>query len=223
MTGSTGRPGEDTPDERGRTGLHRVGRELDRNPDVVVRDVEVVSNGWHVLRRTTFDIRDRAGRWSRQQRETYDRGNGSAILPYDRARRTVLLTRQFRYPAYVNGHPDGRLIECAAGLLDDDDPETAIRREAREELGIVLGEITSVHDVFMSPGSLTERVHLFAGPYTSADRVDGGGGLSDEGEDIEVLEIDIDDAMAMLRDGRIRDGKTIILLTWALLDGPFRR
>ncbi len=129
------RPGETTPDDRGRTGLDAVGRALDRNPDVVVRDVEVVSNGWHVLRRTTLDVRRRDGRWDRQQRETYDRGNGATVLPLDPDRGTVLLTRQFRWPAYVNGHPDGMLVEAAAGLLDEDDPDTAVRREAAEELG----------------------------------------------------------------------------------------
>ncbi|WFR67561.1 NUDIX domain-containing protein [Curtobacterium flaccumfaciens] len=167
---------DDGADDRGRTGLDAVGRNLDRNPDVVVRDVEVVSNGWHVLRRTTLDVRRRDGRWDRQQRETYDRGNGAAVLPYDAERGTVLLTRQFRWPAYVNGHPDGMLVEAAAGLLDEDDPETAVRREAAEELGIRLGDVRLVHDAFMSPGSVTERVHCYVGAYRPADRVDGGGG-----------------------------------------------
>src|SRR3954470_21053634 len=140
------------PDDRGRTGLDRDGRDLTRNPDVVVRDVEVTSDGWHVLRRTTFDHRRRDGRWSTEQRETYDRGNGATILLYDPDRRSVLLTRQFRFPAYVNGHPDGMLVEAAAGLLDADDPETAIRREASEELGVTVGALTHVFDVYMSPG-----------------------------------------------------------------------
>ncbi len=205
------------PDDRGRTGLDAVGRNLDRNPDVVVRDVEVVSNGWHVLRRTTLDVRRRDGRWDRQQRETYDRGNGAAVLPYDAERGTVLLTRQFRWPAYVNGHPDGMLVEAAAGLLDEDDPETAVRREAAEELGIRLGDVRLVHDAFMSPGSVTERVHCYVGAYRPADRVDAGGGIEDEGEDIEVLELPLVEALAMVDDGRIADGKTIMLLQWVAL------
>jgi len=205
------------PDDRGRTGLDAVGRDLDRNPDVVVRDVEVVSNGWHVLRRTTLDVRRRDGRWDRQQRETYDRGNGAAVLPYDAERGTVLLTRQFRWPAYVNGHPDGMLVEAAAGLLDEDDPETAVRREAAEELGIRLGDVRLVHDAFMSPGSVTERVHCYVGAYRPADRVDAGGGIEDEGEDIEVLELPLVEALAMVDDGRIVDGKTIMLLQWVAL------
>jgi len=211
------RPGTTVPDARGRTGLDAVGRDIGRNPDVVVRDVEVVSDGWHVLRRTTLDVRRRDGRWDRQQRETYDRGNGAAVLPHDPERDTVLLTRQFRWPAYVNGHPDGMLVEAAAGLLDEDDPETAVRREAAEELGIRLGTVTKVFDAFMSPGSVTERVHGYVGAYTPADLVEAGGGLEDEGEDIEVLELPLDEALAMVADGRIADGKTIMLLQWAAL------
>lgn len=209
----------DTPDSRGRTGLDRVGRDLHRNPDVVVRNVEVTSDGWHVLRRTTFDIRGRDGTWSTQQRETYDRGNGATILLFDPSRGTVLLSRQFRFPAYVNDHPDGMLIETAAGLLDQDDPETAIRREASEELGVDVGALTHVFDAYMSPGSVTERVHCFAAEYTPADRTTAGGGVPDEGEEIEVLELPFAEALAMVDDGRIVDGKTIMLLQWAALHG----
>jgi nudix-type nucleoside diphosphatase (YffH/AdpP family) len=214
------RPGVDIPDGRGRTGLDLTGRDLARNPDVVIRDVEVTSDGWHVLRRTTYDYRRRDGQWERQQRETYDRGNGAVVLPYDSERGTVLLTRQFRFPVYVNGHHDGMLIEAAAGLLDDDEPEAAIRREASEELGIELGEVEHVFDVYMSPGSVTERVHFYAAPYTPANLTGAGGGLADDGEDIEVLELDITTALQMTKDGRIADGKTIMLLQWAVLSGP---
>ncbi|NII52060.1 NUDIX domain-containing protein [Frigoribacterium endophyticum] len=217
-------PGVDVPDHRGRTGLDQVGRDLARNPDVVVRDVELTSTGWHVLRRTTFDLRGRDGRWTTQQRETYDRGDGATILLYDAERGTVLLTRQFRFPAYVNGHPDGMLVETGGGLLDPDDAgdaTAAIRREAEEELGVRVGEVTPVFAVYMSPGSVTERVHFFAAPYTVDDRVGPGGGLEEEGEDIEVLEVDHEEARQMIRDGRVVDGKTIMLLQWAALDGPF--
>jgi nudix-type nucleoside diphosphatase (YffH/AdpP family) len=185
-----------------------------------VRNVELTSTGWHVLRRTTYAYRRRDGSWTTEQRETYDRGNGATILLYDIGRRTVLLTRQFRYPAYVNDHPNGMLVETAAGLLDDDDPETAIRREASEELGITVGPLTHVFNAYMSPGSVTERLHFYAAPYSPADRTSTGGGVADEGEDIEALEVSIDDALAMTRDGRITDGKTIMLLQWAVLDGP---
>jgi nudix-type nucleoside diphosphatase (YffH/AdpP family) len=216
-------PGIDVPDGRGRIGLDQVGRDLTRNPRVVVRDVEVTSDGWHVLRRTTFDYQNGAGAWSTQHRETYDRGNGATILLYDVDRRTVLLSRQFRYPVYVNDHPDGMLIETAAGLLDEDDPETAIRREASEELGVSVGQLTHVFDVYMSPGSVTERVHFFAAPYTDASRTSEGGGLIDDGEDIDVLELPFDDALAMVDTGEIADAKTIMLLQWAALSGPFSR
>jgi nudix-type nucleoside diphosphatase (YffH/AdpP family) len=220
---STARHGVDLPDHRGRTALDQTGRDLDRNPRVRIVDVELLAAGWHVLRRTTLDYLDASGRWSRQQRETYDRGNGATVLLYDRDRRTVLLTRQFRFPVYVNGHPDGMLVETPAGLLDDDDPETAIRREAAEETGVAVGELEHVFDVFMSPGSVTERIHFFAASYESGSRHGEVAGVAEEGEEIEILELGIDDALAMIRDGRIQDAKAIMLLQWAVVDGPFAR
>ena len=218
MREARGRRGEDIPDARGRTGLEQVGRDLDRNPNVVVENVEVVSDGWHVLRRTTLRYRRRDGEWTTQQRETYDRGNGATILLYDLAARTVVLTRQFRFPLYVNGHPDGMVIEAAAGLLDGDSPEVAIAREATEELGITPTDVRHVFDLYMSPGSVTECVHFYVAPYNAADVVGDGGGLADEGEDIEVLTLDFDETLAMITDGRIVDGKTVILLQWAALN-----
>ncbi|MDQ1136097.1 nudix-type nucleoside diphosphatase (YffH/AdpP family) [Microbacterium sp. SORGH_AS 1204] len=220
---STPAPGTTVPDHRGRTGLHLTGRDLDRNPRVEVTGVELLAAGWHVLRATTFRYRGDDGEWVTQTRETYDRGNGATILLYDPARRTVLLTRQFRYPVYVNDHPDGMLIETAAGLLDDDDPLTAIRREAEEETGVHVDDVQHVFDVFMSPGSVTERLHFFAAAYDGATRVGDRGGLEAEGEEIEILEYDIDEALSMIRDGSIQDAKTIMLLQWAVLDGPFAR
>ncbi|KQR86547.1 NUDIX domain-containing protein [Microbacterium sp. Leaf179] len=217
------RPGTTTPDHRGRTGLHLTGRDLDRNPRVIIDDVDLLAAGWHVLRATTFRYRSDDGEWIAQKRETYDRGNGATILLFDPERRTVLLTRQFRYPVYVNDHPDGMLIETAAGLLDDDDPLTAIRREAEEETGVRVDEVQHVFDVYMSPGSVTERLHFFAAAYDGASRVGDRGGLADEGEEIEILEYGIDEALSMIRDGSIQDAKTIMLLQWAVLDGPFAR
>ncbi|MDQ0894611.1 NUDIX domain-containing protein [Agromyces ramosus] len=213
-------PGVDVPDRRGRTGLDLVGRDLDRNPRVRVRDVRVLTSNWYVTRTTTFDFQHRDGRWTTEERETYDRGDGACILLYDLEARTVLLTRQFRFPAYVNEHPDGLLIETAAGLLDEDDPETAIRREAEEETGHAVGEVEHVFDAYMSPGSVTERLHFFAAPYSRATRSGAGGGLAHEGEDIEVLELPFDGALDGI--GRdIVDAKTIMLLQWAALRGPF--
>lgn len=217
------RPGTTVPDHRGRTGLHLTGRDLDRNPRVDVVDVDLLASGWHVLRATTFRYRGDDGEWATLTRETYDRGNGATILLYDPARRTVLLTRQFRYPVYVNDHPDGMLIETAAGLLDDDDPVTAIRREAEEETRVRVDEVQHVFDVYMSPGSVTERLHFFAAAYDGADREGDRGGLTEEDEEIEILEYDIDVALAKIRDGSIQDAKTIMLLQWAVLDGPFAR
>lgn len=217
------RPGTTVPDHRGRTGLHLTGLALDRNPRVEVTDVGLLAAGWHVLRATTFRYRGDDGEWTTLTRETYDRGNGATILLYDPDRRTVLLTRQFRYPAYVNDHPDGMLIETAAGLLDDDDPITAICREADEETRVRVDEVQHVFDVYMSPGSVTERLHFFAAAYDGAQREGDRGGLAEENEEIEIVEYDIDVALAKIRDGSIQDAKTIMLLQWAVLDGPFAR
>ncbi|MFJ1928820.1 NUDIX domain-containing protein [Streptomyces sp. NPDC088131] len=220
--------GLDTPDRRGRTGLDRHGRDLTGNPRVRVRDVDVLSCDWYVLRRTTFDYQHSDGHWSREQRETYDRGDGATVLLHNTGRRTVLLTRQFRLPAYVNGHPDGMLIEAAAGLLDGDAPEEAIRREAAEETGHVIGAPEPVFTVYMSPGSVTERLHFYAAPYdpvtpvTPVTALNDGYGVAEEGEDIATLELPFDEALAMIRSGDIADAKTIMLLQWAALDGPFR-
>jgi len=215
--------GIDTPDGRGRTGLDRQGRDLTGNPRVRIRDVELLSSDWYVLRKTTFDYRHGDGHWSRQQRETYDRGDGATILLYDAERRTVLLTCQFRLPAYVNGHPDGMLIETAAGLLDGDSPEEAIRREAAEETGHVIGAAERVFTVYMSPGSVTERVHFFAAPYAAATATGTPGGVAEEGEDITVLELPFAKALKMVGTGEIADAKAVMLLQWAALNGPFSR
>ena len=192
-----------------------------RNPRVRVTKVRLLSDNWYRLHTTDYDFQAADGSWTSQSRETYDRGNGATILLYDVARRTVLLTAQFRYPVYVNGHPDGVLIETAAGLLDDDDPETAIRREAIEETGHRVGEVTHVFDAYMSPGSVTERLHFYAAPYDAGTREHDGGGLVDEGEHITLVELDIDAALDLIESGGIIDAKTIMLLQWAVLRGPF--
>ncbi|MCI9859313.1 NUDIX domain-containing protein [Microbacterium proteolyticum] len=223
MTPSAPLPGTTVPDHRGRSGLHLTGRDLDRNPRVIVDDVELLAAGWHVLRATTYRYRGDDGEWVTQKRETYDRGNGATVLLYDPTRRTVLLTRQFRYPVYVNDHPNGMLIETAAGLLDDDDPVTAIRREAEEETGVRVDDVQHVFDVYMSPGSVTERLHFFAAAYDGSTRRGDRGGLVEEGEEIEIIEHHIDDALTMIRNGSIQDAKTIMLLQWAVLEGPFAR
>lgn len=181
-----------------------------------VEDVTVLSDDWYTLKKTTFAFQRQDGSWQRQSRETYDRGNGAAILLYDPLRRTVVLTRQFRYPAFVNGHDD-LLIEVPAGLLDDAEPEARIRAETAEETGFVVRDVREVFDAFMSPGSVTERLHFFVAAYAPGDRVGAGGGNAAEGEDIAVFELDIDAALAMIASGTIRDGKTIMLLQYAAL------
>jgi nudix-type nucleoside diphosphatase (YffH/AdpP family) len=181
-----------------------------------VEEVTTLSNDWYVLRKTTFSFLRSNGEWQSQSKETYDRGNGATILLYNPPRRTVLLTRQFRYPAFVNGHDD-LLIETPAGLLDDAGPEERIRAEVEEETGYRVSDVRQVFDAFMSPGSVTERLHFFVGSYTSADQVSEGGGNAEEGEDIERLEPTIEEALEMIQDGRIRDGKTIMLLQYAAL------
>jgi nudix-type nucleoside diphosphatase (YffH/AdpP family) len=184
---------------------------------VRVKNVRLLSDNHYTLKTTTFEWRRGDGKWQIQHRETYDRGNAATVLPYNLAQRTVVLVRQFRYPAYVNGY-DELMIEAAAGLLDDASPEARIRAEAEEETGYRLGAIRKIFEVFMSPGSVTEKLHFFVAEYEPDMRVGSGGGLAAEGEDIEVLEVKIDDAIAMIADGRIVDGKTIILLQYAALN-----
>ncbi|RZS83333.1 nudix-type nucleoside diphosphatase (YffH/AdpP family) [Phyllobacterium myrsinacearum] len=183
---------------------------------VRVRTVKILADDWFVLKKTTFDYLRRDGTWQTQNRETYDRGNGAVILLYDRARRTVILTRQFRYPAFVNGCTE-LLIEAPAGLLDNVSPEERIRKEAEEETGYRVQHVRKVFEAFMSPGSVTEKLYFFAGEYTSSDRVSDGGGEAAEGEDIDVLELPFDEALAMIGSGAIEDGKTIMLLQYAAL------
>ena len=217
-----GLAGVDRPDRRGRTGLDRTGLGLTGNPRVEVLGVRLLSSNWYVTRTTRIRFQHRDGHWSTEERETYDRDNGATILLFNAPNRTVLLIRQFRYPAYVNGHPDGVLLETPAGLLDEDDPETAIRREAREETGYEIGEVSPVFDAYMSPGSVTEKLYFFAASYDPSNRADAGGGLADEGEDIELVELGIDAALARIGTD-IVDAKTIMLLQWAALSGPFAR
>lgn len=185
---------------------------MDNSP-VRIHTEELLSDNWYVLKKYSFDLRRRDGSWQAQTREVYDRGNGATVLLYNRERRTVLLIRQFRMPTFVNGY-HGYLIESAAGLLDNASPEERIRLEAEEETGYRVGHVEKVYSAFMSPGSVTERIHFFIGEYHATDRVGDGGGLEDEGEDIEVLELGFDQAIAMVENGEIVDGKTIMLLQY---------
>jgi nudix-type nucleoside diphosphatase (YffH/AdpP family) len=181
-----------------------------------IHKVETLSHDWFLLQKTTFDYRRSDGSWQRQTRETYDRGHGATILLYNLERRTVVLVRQFRFPTWGDGH-DGFLIEAAAGLLDKASPEERIKAEVEEETGYRISEVRKVFEAFMSPGSVTERLYFFVAEYDAASRAGDGGGIEEEGEDIEVLELDMDEAMRMMADGRIADGKTIMLLQYAAL------
>ena len=180
---------------------------------------ELLSDNWYTLKKNVFEFQRRDGSWQLQSRETYDRGNGAVILLYNRSQGTVLLTRQFRFPTFVNGNADGMLIEACAGLLDQDDAATCIKRETEEETGYRVREVRKVFEAYMSPGSVTELLHFFVGEYQAADRVNDGGGEAHEGEDIETLELLLADALAKIASGEIRDGKTIMLLQYAQLTG----
>jgi nudix-type nucleoside diphosphatase (YffH/AdpP family) len=186
---------------------------------VRIHETRLLSDNWYVLKTTRFDWKRRDGVWQTQNREHYDRGNGAVLLPYNPAAGTVLLVRQFRLPAYLNGYDD-LLIEAAAGLLDDAEPEVRIRAEVEEELGYRLGAVRKVFEAFMSPGSVTEILHFFVAEYDPSMKIGDGGGHPDEGEDIEVLEPTLDEALAMIADGRIRDAKTIMLLQHLALTLP---
>jgi nudix-type nucleoside diphosphatase (YffH/AdpP family) len=183
---------------------------------VRIQDVRTLSDDWYVLKKTIFDYRRRDGVWQRQSRETYDRGDGATILLYSRAKRSVVLVRQFRFPAYVNGWDD-LLTETPAGLLDKATPADAIRREVEEETGYRARNVRPVFQAYMSPGSVTERLHFFIAEYEPQDRVAAGGGDAQEGEDIEVVELSIEDALERIDTGEICDGKTIMMLQYAAL------
>ena len=187
------------------------------NDRVRITNVEVLSDDWSVLKRTSFDFKRRDGSWQKQTRETYDRGDGIAVLLYDPDRETIILIRQFRFPAFYHGEA-GELTEVPAGKLEDATPEDGIRRELEEETGYRIRDVRRVFEAYMSPGSVTEKLYLFAARYSPADRVAEGGGLHQEGEDIEIVEVPFTEAMAMLKRGEIRDAKTIILLQHAALN-----
>lgn len=190
-------------------------------PDARIKNLtmELLSDNWYVLKKATFDYLRRDGTWQRQVRECYDRGNGAVLLLFNAQANTVVLTRQFRFPTFVNGCADGMLIEACAGLLDGDDPETCIRREAAEETGYHIRTPRKLFEAYMSPGSVTEKLHFFAAEYEAQDRITAGGGHAHEGEDIEVMELPLQTAMDMVLSGAIQDGKTIMLLQHAALVG----
>jgi GDP-mannose pyrophosphatase NudK len=182
----------------------------------VIRN-KILSENWFVLRNFTYDLTANDGSTIRHKREVYDRGNGATILLYNREKNSVILTRQFRIATFVNGNETGMLIETCAGLLDDDSPEDCIRKEAIEETGYEVGHVEKLYEMYMSPGGVTELIHFFAAEYNDSLRANAGGGVDDE--DIDVMEIPFPKAWAMVKEGRIKDGKTVMLFQHALLEG----
>ncbi len=188
------------------------------NPKIKITNTEVLANNWYTLRKITFDYQKKDNTWETQVREAYDRGNGATILLYNKTNQTVILTRQFRMPTYLNGNETGMMIEACAGLLDQDNPEDCIKRETEEETGYHVKDVRKIFEVYMSPGSVTEIVHFFVGEYTKDMKVNDGGGVADEQENIEVLEFPFNKAYDMMATGEIKDAKTIMLLQYAKIN-----
>lgn len=186
-----------------------------------IRDLQttVLSDNWYVLRKVSYEFLGRDGKWQQHAREAYDRGNGATILLYNKANQTVILTRQFRMPTYLNGNEDGYMIETCAGLLDKDNPEDCIRKETEEETGYKISAVQKVFEAYMSPGSVTEILYFFVAEYNKDMKVSDGGGLQEETENIEVMEIPFAKAVEMVKTGEIKDAKTIMLLQYAQING----
>jgi nudix-type nucleoside diphosphatase (YffH/AdpP family) len=186
--------------------------------NISIIKTEILSDNWYTLKKITYQGTNPDGANITQSREAYDRGNGATILLYNRQSKTVILTRQFRMPTYINGNDDGYLIECCAGLLDKDNAEDCIKRETEEETGYRISSVEKVFEAYMSPGSVTEILHFFIAEYSSDTKVSSGGGLHEENENIEVMEIPFHEALQMIKTGKIKDGKTIMLLQYAQIN-----
>jgi GDP-mannose pyrophosphatase NudK len=185
--------------------------------NVKILKSEILSNNWYVLRKITYQYVKKDGTMQTQSREAYDRGNGATILLYNKIQKTVILTRQFRLPTFVNGNDTGLLIEACAGLLDKDNAEDCIKRETEEETGYKITDVRKIFEAYMSPGSVTEILYFFIAEYSKEMKIADGGGLEQEEENIEVLELNIEKAMEMIETGALKDGKTIILLQYIKL------
>ncbi|UPQ76691.1 GDP-mannose pyrophosphatase NudK [Chryseobacterium nepalense] len=187
------------------------------NTNVQIEKTEILSDNWYTLKKVTFSIQKKDGSFQQQSREAYDRGNGAAILLYDKSTENVILTQQFRLPSFLNGNETGMMIEVCAGLLDDDNPEDCIKRETEEETGYKISHVEKIFETYMSPGAVTEILHFFIAEYSKDMKINDGGGLDDEGEDIEVLELSFEEALQMIDTGAIKDAKTIMLLQYLRL------
>ena len=188
------------------------------NDKVKISKTEILSDNWYTLRKVTYEYLQKDGSWQTQSREAYDRGNGATILLYNKELRTVILTKQFRLPSFVNGNPTGMLIEACAGLLDKDNAEDCIKKETEEETGYKISHVQKIFEAYMSPGSVTEILYFFVAEYSKEMQVSSGGGLAEEQENIEVLELDFETAYNMIATGKIKDGKTIMLLQYAKIN-----
>ncbi|HEX9151421.1 MAG TPA: GDP-mannose pyrophosphatase NudK [Flavobacterium sp.] len=186
-----------------------------KNPAIKIQKTELLSDNWYILNKVTFDYQKKDDSWISQKREVYDRGNGAAILLYNTQQKTVILTRQFRLPTYLNGNKTGMMIEVCAGLLDEDHPEQCIIRETEEETGYRLTKVDKIMETYMSPGAVTEILYLFVGEYDQSMKVSDGGGVEHEEENIDVLEMSYEEAYTMIETGEINDAKTIMLLQYA--------
>lgn len=189
-----------------------------RNPEIKIQKTELLSDNWYILNKVTFDYQKKDNSWITQKREVYNRGNGAGILLYNSKEKKVILTRQFRLPTYLNENKSGMMIEICAGLLDADHPEQCIIRETEEETGYRLTTVHKVMETYMSPGAVTEILHLFIGEYDESMKVSDGGGVAHEEENIDVLEMPYDEAYAMIESGQIKDAKTIMLLQYAKIN-----
>lgn len=187
------------------------------NTNVQIEKTEILSDNWYTLKKVTFKIQKKDGSFQQQSREAYDRGNGAAILLYDKSTENVILTWQFRLPSFINGNETGMMIEVCAGLLDSDNPEDCIKRETEEETGYKVSHVEKIFEAYMSPGAVTEILHFFIAEYSKDMKIHDGGGLQDEGEDIEVLEFRFEEALNMIETGAIKDAKTIMLLQYLRL------
>ncbi len=189
-----------------------------KNERIKIRKTEILSDNWYILNKVTYDFHNKNGDWETHSREAYDRGNGATILLYNKEQRTVILTRQFRLPTYINGNETGMLLEACAGLLDQDNPEDCIRKETEEETGYRIKSVQKIFEAYMSPGSVTEILYFFVAEYDAQMKVSEGGGLKEEQENIEVVEMNFDEAITMIETGELKDGKTIMLLQYAQLN-----
>jgi len=188
-------------------------------PKIKILKKELLSDNWYTLHKMTYSYKTSKKKSEIHTRESYDRGNGVAILLYDPHRQKIILTRQFRLPTYLNENPDGMLIEVCAGVLDVPSPEACVRREVEEETGYRIANVKKIFEAYMSPGSVTELIHLFIAEYTPSMKISQGGGLAHEQENIEVLELDFEEALTLLNSGQIKDAKTIMLLQYAQIHG----